>query len=117
MTEEQLQAIEARAEAATPGPWRAAPSARSGDEVVVAEGYITVAYLSGRPVGERDARFIAAARADVPALVAEVRRSTRLAAAEAALRVARAEHAATERNGRAVIAAVADLRALAVEVE
>lgn len=68
MTEEELTAIEARAAAATAGPWVAShrynicwdvdgPDANGPDMM---------------PKG--DAQFIAAARVDVPALVAEVRR-------------------------------------------
>lgn len=70
MTELDLDAIKARADAASAGPWTAerdglvwAP--RLGDPV------------SGSTEME-DAEFIAAARADVPALVAEVERLQRL---------------------------------------
>ena len=63
-----LDAIEARVNAATDGPWEAYPDGlvwtkvpRIGDPV------------SGSVLPE-DAEFIAAARTDVPALVAEVRR-------------------------------------------
>lgn len=52
MTDEELKAIEARANAATPGPWMKG-----------------VTYDHGR-----NAEFIAASRTDVPALAAEVRR-------------------------------------------
>lgn len=75
MTEEELTAIEARATAATREPW------------VVGDAYVPTVSLSvgqvsvygmGMEVAEcqidADAAFIAAARVDVPALVAEVRR-------------------------------------------
>ena len=73
MTEEELTAIEARANAATREPW------------VVGDAYVPTASLSavsvygmGMEVAEcqmpADGTFIAAARVDVPALVAEVRR-------------------------------------------
>ena len=73
MTEEELTAIEARATAATREPW------------IVGDMYVPSACLSavsvygmGMEVAEcqsdADGAFIAAARADVPALVAEVRR-------------------------------------------
>lgn len=73
MTEEELAAIEARATAATREPW------------IVGDMYVPPACLSavsvygmGMEVAEcqidADAAFIAAARVDVPALVAEVRR-------------------------------------------
>lgn len=63
-----LDAIEARANAATEGPWTAYP-----------DGFVwTKQPILGDPVSGSvelaDAQFIAAARQDVPALVAEVRR-------------------------------------------
>ena len=65
-----LEAIEARANAATEGPWVVTAS-RSGRSLSVGpDGF------SGRERGERfreDAEFTAAARTDVPALVAFVR--------------------------------------------
>ena len=73
MTEEELTAIEKRANAATREPW------------IVGDAYVPTASLSavsvygmGMEVAEcqmdTDGAFIAAARADVPALIAEVRR-------------------------------------------
>lgn len=81
MAELDLDAIEARANAATPGPWNAWDRGVGfhialGDERddwgrpedLLPEGLRT-------DIGRRaDAEFIAAARTDVPALVAEVRR-------------------------------------------
>jgi hypothetical protein len=73
MTEQELQAIEALAAAATPGPW-----------TVVDEDYLKPTIIGGDNVGDgyvirsADAAFIAAARTDVPALVAEVRRLWRV---------------------------------------
>lgn len=67
LTNEDLDAIEARANAATEGPWAA-------DRL---EGNLDSLYSRVAEVGmwlEADAEFIAHARADVPALVAEVRR-------------------------------------------
>lgn len=57
MTEAELAEIEARANAATPGPWK-------------------IGGLRRLQMGlmEQDADFVTAARTDVPALVAEVRR-------------------------------------------
>ena len=80
MTEERLAEIEARAKEATPGPWfygsgpyldygiftKAYPS--FGDEVLSNSGH------SAGNASEEDGRFIAAARIDVPDLVAEVRK-------------------------------------------
>ena len=91
MTDDELQAIEARASAATPGPWRSddqvvgwmggtqpGVAVRNQDgnvrDAVAMVVDMRAAEISGslRPI--EDAAFIAAARMDVPALVAEVRR-------------------------------------------
>jgi hypothetical protein len=81
MTEDDLRTIEARAEAATPGPWRQGDIA-AGD-LPVAGGCFSVEIYGATddPYAvlaecehEADASFIAAARTDIPALVAEVRR-------------------------------------------
>ena len=63
MTDEQLQEIQARCEAATAGPWH-----REGDAIAETDNYElgVVPYLP-------DAEFIAHARTDVPALVAALR--------------------------------------------
>lgn len=79
MTEEQLQEIEAGAAAATPGPWRVGTSDKGSV-------FCPFALAPEGPNGERnllrlnpnfrvmeDVAFIAHARTDVPALVAEVR--------------------------------------------
>ena len=81
MTPEELDAIEARATAATAGPWtyegsgcihtRATEHYDPEDEAYVLE------VLRGPDDPSRhtaNGRFVAAARTDVPALVAEVRR-------------------------------------------
>lgn len=76
MTDEELNAIEARANAATVGPWRGAKDEGvEADATAVFEtgcGCCTEKFLS-----EPDALFIANARTDVPALVAEIRRIKR----------------------------------------
>jgi hypothetical protein len=66
MTEDELQAIEARAAAATLGPWFGQSTGIYGN------GF----QLVGRApdTAATDLEFIAAARTDIPALVAEVRR-------------------------------------------
>lgn len=77
MTPEQLAAIEARANAATPGPWRVeirglcfpCKSLPGTHLHKWADGGPMAVW----PVGA-DGAFMAAARQDVPALVAEVRR-------------------------------------------
>jgi hypothetical protein len=72
MTDDELQAIEARADAATPGPWHLATACCDDDENFsnVEAGHTDIA----SDVPNADAVFIVAARTDVPALVKEVRR-------------------------------------------
>lgn len=65
MTDADLAAIEARAEATTAGPWRRTDGL--GDITGTADT------LVARGTWPHDGAFIAAARVDVPALVAEVR--------------------------------------------
>lgn len=79
MTREQLDAIRARVEAATPGPWEAGTAFCCPDC-----GWVDGPKRTVCPVYEgtkrthtldaNDAEFIAAAREDVPALLAEVER-------------------------------------------
>ena len=67
-----LDAIEARAEAATPGPWRQTASRRGYRDVLqTPDTYADRMIAKGCP--NADAAFIAHARTDVPALVAELR--------------------------------------------
>jgi hypothetical protein len=83
MTDEEIAAILARAEAATPGPWEAdgVPYNISDPVIVALPGDVYIAQTvydmqSGtiKHNVDEDTLFIAAARSDVPALVAEVRR-------------------------------------------
>lgn len=86
MTEDQLSAIEARAKAATPGPWSTGGTFCPNDperESVGVWGHIPSGCQSGERIfpcpprmgmRPRDAYFVAHARTDVPYLVAEVRR-------------------------------------------
>lgn len=71
-----LDAIEARASAASPGPWqrgnRIGGPATELDDAQVYGPEMTIYDEGGH--GWEDAEFIAHARTDVPALVAEVRR-------------------------------------------
>ena len=89
-----LDAIEARAEAATPGPW----TARLSDmwEINAGSDLVSVVESCWLPddceAGQHggipdvdDARFIAHARTDVPALVAELRAAREVVEAGAAL--------------------------------
>lgn len=81
MTDEELNAIEARAKAATEGPWRALPCEDwkgHCDGILRPDGLMVVKTDSGcYPPEMPDALFIAHARSDVPALVEEVRRLRR----------------------------------------
>lgn len=85
MTPAELDAIEARANAASAGPWTycgcgkcAQVSMEKGPIVMVGIGARDVSYTCGEGVDDAsrllNAEFCAHARQDVPALVAEVRR-------------------------------------------
>lgn len=79
MTDAELDEIEKRAMKATYGPWVFRPQNETeGCAVCVGPAGAICAKVPGRQLGRiiRDdtARFICAARTDVPALVAEVRR-------------------------------------------
>lgn len=79
MTDAELDAIEKRAGAATLGPWRIRrPDHDSPEGPTLVEGpYFLRAHVESPDFAHDtrpDAEFIAAARSDVPALVAEVRR-------------------------------------------
>lgn len=78
LSDEKLKEIEARAAAATPGPWAVGASYRADWDVVSkAPGHVDwrVAQAGhAGPGGMCDPAFIAAARTDVPELVAEVRK-------------------------------------------
>ena len=70
MTDEQLTAIEQRANAATPGPWVGYPSM-----VYLAPSHALSVFMreGANPMQvEHDTAFIAAARSDVPALIADI---------------------------------------------
>ncbi len=72
MTDDELDAIEARANAATPGPWLPSldtwPPRRLDGSPRLSEITHSLGMFPG------DMAFIAAARTDVPALIAEIRR-------------------------------------------
>lgn len=70
MTEQQLQAIKERASKATPGPWKVENSRYEGrfNAASVDENYDLPACL----MGIEDAEFVAHARQDIPALIAEL---------------------------------------------
>jgi hypothetical protein len=76
MTDEQLKQIEARANAATPGPWWVTDDVVWSDKWRIADAVGKWATFDPEktPVIWANLSFIAAARTDVPALVAEVRR-------------------------------------------
>ncbi len=85
MTDEELDAIEARANVATPGPWAwdqhgdlRSTTATDPDwwdsETTAPFVTVIVTDTGAYPPRGATAEFIAAARTDVPTLVAEVRR-------------------------------------------
>lgn len=77
MTPAELDAIEARASAATPGPWVFALPTQGGFVVWVQATHLGPCRMMVDVTcveNENDAAFIAACRTDVPALVTEVRR-------------------------------------------
>lgn len=77
LTDADLDRIEAEANAATPGPWMTTPDYE--DPVIYVEADIDGGmFICGMDsYREDDAHFIASARTNVPALVAEVRRLKR----------------------------------------
>lgn len=91
MTNDELSAIEARAHAATPGPWRHGTLEKyhvfcTGTGWAVPDERVLLR-MNHHFSPDMDARFIAHARTDVPALCAELRTTReRLATAEALLR-------------------------------
>ncbi|MDX8528687.1 hypothetical protein RFM68_29870 [Mesorhizobium sp. MSK_1335] len=78
ISELELQEMEARVEAAQPGPWKSWVEGRdflSGSNIIQTGDGVERGEdidLSGAIVADQD--FIAAARQDVPRLIAEVRR-------------------------------------------
>ncbi len=91
MTEQELAEMDARVEAASPGPWRWSvnPSAMAEDVGSIDAPGGRVCWFGdqtqyypceGEPPSASDLAFIIAARADVPALIAEVRRLRELVA-------------------------------------
>ena len=86
MTDSELDEIEQRAAATTPGPWTAYIEGRdhtSGDDFIMigepgtAQIDVYVTHYSGtspKPAPDADLDFIAHARRDIPQLVAEIRR-------------------------------------------
>ncbi|TPI13939.1 hypothetical protein FJW06_11530 [Mesorhizobium sp. B4-1-3] len=74
ISELELQEMEARAAAAQPGPWKSLVEGRdflSGSNIILTGESGEDIELSGATIADQD--FIAAARQDVPRLIAEVR--------------------------------------------
>lgn len=74
LADTELDAIDSRAAAATLGPWVATFLPNEYESRVGPEGQPFIASLPDLADSGTDATFIAQARTDVPALVAEVRR-------------------------------------------
>ena len=90
MTNEQLQAIKARCEAATPGPWVAGREAdfmrpMQSFNVGLTRKAFDESPLNSWDQWEANAIFIEHARTDIPALLAEVERLRAEVAFDAAL--------------------------------
>lgn len=80
MNREQREEIRARAEAATEGPWFTGGAGRwpslKPHELIVSPKYPLMEFEDTEQ-GRADAKFVAAARTDVPALLDEIDRLTR----------------------------------------
>lgn len=79
LTADEIAAIRARAQAATPGPWEAPESEWSDPHVVTTDGEWIAAFIACYPEGAipmdaADATFIAHARTDIERLLAAVER-------------------------------------------
>lgn len=74
MTNDELNAIKARAAAATPGEWVNMGDGSFFGDIRTAETFTLIAEMPELDDRTADFDFIAHARADVPALVEEVRR-------------------------------------------
>ena len=75
MTEQELAEIEARANAAKEGPWQIQRDSTGAPcEVIHLSGSGIYAFVTSIPKTQGDIEFVAHAREDVPALIAEVRR-------------------------------------------
>jgi hypothetical protein len=82
ISDAELDAIEARSNAATPGPWKSYLEGRDhksgSDFIMTGEDANRGEDIELTGVSHADQDFIAAARQDVPRLVAEVRRLKRI---------------------------------------
>ena len=75
MRRPNLATIRRRAEAATPGPWKTGDQFKSGtlgSAVAVLSGHLPPVELDPHRNGRADAAFIAHARQDIPAMLAEI---------------------------------------------
>lgn len=94
MTDEEREQIRERAEKATPGPWERGYGSRYGDVLAWRDGGVGQYALAttNAHVKEDNAAFIAHARTDIPALLAEVDALRVIARAVAALEMETVEH-------------------------
>ncbi len=78
MTEDELRAIKARCEAASPGPWKSYVEGRDqtsgSDFIMTGEGATRGNDIELTGATRADQDFIAHARQDVPQLLAEIER-------------------------------------------
>lgn len=78
MSEEELKAIEDRAEHSTGRPWFSKEAKAGSEPLEIWEVILPFGMLVAGEMTKRDAEFIAHARSDIPALVSEVRRLRKL---------------------------------------
>lgn len=74
MTPEQLAEIEARTAAATPGEWAHMTDDTFFGQIRTVDDFTLIAEMPALDDRTADFEFIAYARSDIPALIAEVRR-------------------------------------------
>lgn len=70
MTQDEIEQIQARCDAATPGPWKLGYNRTS---VLAPNGYFITEYDTADDGATEDAAFIAASREDIPKLLAALR--------------------------------------------
>jgi len=118
LTDEELDEIKARCDAATPGPWVEERDEDSLQAIVSGEEDVIGAWCDpgggdfGPAISDEDASFIAHAREDIPALLAEVERlRKRVEWAEGHMRAAQEQAGGLFDRARDADARVAELEA------
>lgn len=114
-----MEAIKARRDAASPGPWEAKAYRVyvGGDDSIIAACWRPWGPVTGDGSIEADVAFIAAARQDVPALVAEVERLRECLEPGKASAIVAAMFDQAERLGHSPFSSIHALTYLVSEVE